>query len=427
MLDIKFKEFLTRNRINQADWDKSGCNWDNLLEIGEDYEKNINIFNEAASEFSKELQKFEKIHSIRWRVKNTEHLLEKIVRKSIEKSEKYLLISVSDYREVITDIVGVRALHLFKADCFDIDNHLKKIQSELDWKLFEDSVFYFRNGDRTEEFKKYGFIIKEHPKGYRSIHYVFDTEISITDTKFLTKTKPSSAKVKIELQVRTIFEEGWSEIDHKIRYPNFSNDPLIGSFLHIFNQLAGHADEMGGFVSSLQKNKIETDLTMKNMEEKISKLEKLSKNSKNKLSKNSVLDLKTEFEKFRNLESEKYFDLHVGILDRINRDLVNPTKVATDATDKYLRDLVNPTKVATDATDKYLRDLVNPTKVATDATDKYLRDLVNPTKVATDATDKYLRDLVNPTKVATDATDKYLRDLVNPSQNYLKLNTKNKY
>lgn len=40
---------------------------------------------------------------------------------------------------------------------------------------------------------------------YRSIHYIIET-------------KPAKKTYFAEIQVRTIFEEGWSEIDHTVRY-----------------------------------------------------------------------------------------------------------------------------------------------------------------------------------------------------------------
>ncbi len=50
-----------------------------------------------------------------------------------------------------------------------------------------------------------------------------------------------------EIQVRTIFEEGWSEIDHKIRYSSKKKNkkhPLEG-YLLLLNGIAGNADETG--------------------------------------------------------------------------------------------------------------------------------------------------------------------------------------
>jgi hypothetical protein len=59
--------------------------------------------------------------------------------------------------------------------------------------------------------------------------------------------------VLAEVQVRTIFEEGWSEIDHRIRYPYDMDNLLLSQFLVIFNRLAGSADEMGSFIRFLKR------------------------------------------------------------------------------------------------------------------------------------------------------------------------------
>lgn len=68
---------------------------------------------------------------------------------------------------------------------------------------------------------------------------------------YLLKFQPEKRVRIAELQVRTIFEEGWSEIDHRVRYPRRSNDPYLAELLTIFNRLAGSADEMGTFTAVL--------------------------------------------------------------------------------------------------------------------------------------------------------------------------------
>ena len=76
-------------------------------------------------------------------------------------------------------------------------------------------------------------------KPYRSVHYVIRDE---------------ETQLCIEVQVRTLFEEAWSEIDHKLRYPyNLSNE-MIASYLEIMNRAAGMADEMGTFLHAYLNN-----------------------------------------------------------------------------------------------------------------------------------------------------------------------------
>jgi len=214
--------------------------------------------------FARVIQRMPNVHSVRWRIKDTHHLIEKIIRKCSENKEKYKDINSDNYFEVVTDLVGLRALHLFKDDCFEIDKTLRAT-----WTNTEPPIAYVRQGDPidlTNRFDERGFKVEPHPAGYRSIHYIFSTQ-------------PAKRKVLAEVQVRTIFEEGWSEIDHRVRYPNFSNDKQVSYFLTIFNRLAGSADEMGTFVqgltSALDDFQLQLSDANKQKEEALTSMDKL--------------------------------------------------------------------------------------------------------------------------------------------------------
>src|SRR5690606_31594642 len=141
------------------------------------------------------------------------------------------------YKKKITDIIGIRALHLYKDDWLDIHNYIIDV-----WKSTIAPEAKYRKGDNNEYidmFKKNGCSTEEHKNGYRSVHYLVEGK---------------NQKIKLaEIQVRTIFEEGWSEIDHLIRYPYDIKNELFTEYLLIFNRLAGSADEMGAFIKTLKK------------------------------------------------------------------------------------------------------------------------------------------------------------------------------
>ena len=233
---MDLQDFLNRNRIEESVWRKASISWETLEAIAEDHQSQLNQLQDAAEIFARAIQRISAVHSVRWRIKNADHLLEKIIRKRAKEIPKYLSINIENYFEVVTDLIGLRALHLFKGDCISIDQELQNI-----WTPIEKPIIYVREGDSNELVVHLGseiFEIEKHPAGYRSIHYIFST-------------RPLNRTVFAEIQVRTIFEEGWSEIDHHIRYPNFSKNELVGYFLTIFNRLAGNADEMGTFVQGL--------------------------------------------------------------------------------------------------------------------------------------------------------------------------------
>ncbi|ACY33182.1 RelA/SpoT domain-containing protein [Comamonas thiooxydans] len=276
---IPLDQFLTQNRIPLETWDAAKITWGELVEIADNYLSRRVELSEAASFFAQLIQKVHAVHSVRWRVKDVDHLLEKIVRKRAEANKKneegnkYLNINSENYGEIVTDLIGLRALHLFKDECFEIDSSLRATFEFLDG---EDPKAYVRDGDPVDfknRLEEAGLKWVPHTAGYRSIHYI-------------VVSRPLRKLISAEIQVRTIFEEGWSEIDHRVRYPNFSDDPLIGWYLNIFNGLAGHADELGSFVQSLvslqektkqqiaEKNLIYED-TLKKLDATVAELEQV--------------------------------------------------------------------------------------------------------------------------------------------------------
>lgn len=105
-----------------------------------------------------------------------------------------------------------------------------------------------------QQWKDAGCLIKSKDAGYRSIHYIVIDAPNQRDKFFA------------EIQVRTIFEEAWSEIDHRVRYPDYSEDPLLEEFLLILNRIAGSADEMGSFLLRFQQKKRSFEIQLQQSE-----------------------------------------------------------------------------------------------------------------------------------------------------------------
>ncbi|WP_059411707.1 RelA/SpoT domain-containing protein [Cupriavidus basilensis] len=314
MFKLTMEEFLERNRISDADWNRSGCVWEVLVAIAEDHLENHETLVTTAEMFARMIQRIDDVHSVRFRVKDVEHLLEKIVRKcsADDVQEKYKSISVDTYSTVITDLVGIRALHLFKADCFGIDTGIRR-----EWKLCEEPVAYVREGDSDEfreALREHGLTVQEHKAGYRSVHYV-------------ASTRPGKRDVFVEVQVRTIFEEGWSEIDHSIRYPNFSDDPVLEHFLTIFNRMAGAADEMGSFVKLLSAYSAESaaqqNVYAKERDDAIAKMEEAIDEATRSAQRSAEQDemlakLAAEVKRLKNAADAKDAD-HTNAMSHTNR------------------------------------------------------------------------------------------------------------
>lgn len=231
--------FMNEYGIDPEVWAASTSSIEELEAIAEDYKARQPELKISAEYFANTLQSIQSVHSVRWRTKDLKHLIRKIVRKRAEKVQKYLDLDKNNYREVVTDLIGIRAIHLFKDDLIEIDREVRQ-----KWEIRETPTIYIREGDQNCPDITQPHERKVHTAGYRSAHY-------------LVESKPTKESVVAELQVRTIFEEGWSEIDHTLRYPDHSSDQDLQSVLTLFNRIAGSADEIASFSLRL-KQSIET-------------------------------------------------------------------------------------------------------------------------------------------------------------------------
>lgn len=216
--------------------DKTGLVWADLEAIYADHLSNTQTLESTADYVAARLRQVNEVHSLKIRIKDPEHLIEKIIRKKSD--DPSLEFTLDNYREKVTDLIGVRALHLFKEDWSEIHDFIART-----WQLYEKPTANVRKGDSeeyTQQFVEKGCRINEHKFGYRSVHY-------------LLVSQPAKEQYITEVQVRTIFEEGWSEIDHRIRYPYDLGNAVLTQLSAIHNRLAGSADEIGSFIKFLKK------------------------------------------------------------------------------------------------------------------------------------------------------------------------------
>lgn len=279
--DINQSAFLKRYNISTEDFNKSKTKWEELVRIYNHHTENIKNLEPTATSILDRLRQVKEVHSLKMRIKDPEHVIEKIIRKCCEKPD--IDITIDSYQEHITDLIGIRALHLFKEEWQLIHNFIIKT-----WDLQETPIAYIRAGDPEglqDLFKESHCDVRTHPFGYRSVHY-------------LIKSQPTKQLAIAELQVRTLFEEGWSEIDHQIRYPYALNDTLISEYIKIFNRLAGSADEMGSFIKVLQQHiRTQHDAyseAMASLAEKENKIKEII--SKLKITEDQKLDLEKKVE-----------------------------------------------------------------------------------------------------------------------------------
>ena len=255
-MTLDFDRFREKYRLPPNALDEAGHGWEGLEAIHDHYAVQRPWLEEIAASVLGLLRHGQGIHSLRVRTKDPEHLIEKIIRKSSEPTgDKYRGVDTVNYPDVVTDLIGLRALHLVKEDWRLIHEFLV-----TEFTMREPPIAYIRHGDDDSLYSEFAVSSKSHDRKYRSVHY-------------LLEYAPTKRQHVVEVQVRTLFEESWSEIDHQVNYPEPSEDPVIADYLGIFNRLAGGADEMGSFVTVLNEWSRQRLSERLEMEAKIRQLE----------------------------------------------------------------------------------------------------------------------------------------------------------
>jgi ppGpp synthetase/RelA/SpoT-type nucleotidyltranferase len=105
----------------------------------------------------------------------------------------------------VTDIVGIRIITYYLEDIDRICSIIKK-EFEIDEKNSLDK----------------SAILAIDQFGYKSVHYI----VSLSSVRRDLPEWTEFSKFKAEIQVRTILQHAWAEIDHEIRYKKEENIPV---------------------------------------------------------------------------------------------------------------------------------------------------------------------------------------------------------
>lgn len=246
--------FLETYGLTERDLREANITWDELMLIKIEYNKFESYLREIGKSFIDDyLYDIDAagIHSYRYRTKDQYHLLEKIVRKRKENYEKFKSLDHTNFYKYITDLVGIRVFFLYREDWVHFHGYLtskfendpsKYVQKRL--ADFDDDPTHYYIAERPKVYKRTGDTKIYDEKEidiitdgiYRSLHYI--------------------VKYKgfyVEIQGRTLFEEGWSEIDHDIVYKEAQDDEMLKDYSKLLNRLSGLADEMSSYFRRMKQ------------------------------------------------------------------------------------------------------------------------------------------------------------------------------
>lgn len=255
---IDEKEFLSTYNMTTEDLEKARIEWAELEAILQEYEKIEEILRDIGKDFIDDyLYDTDKagIHSYRYRTKKSGHLLEKIIRKKNENPDKFAGLDHTNFYKYITDLIGIRVFFLYREDWSQFHHYITHIFENNPNIYVEDRIADFDN-DANHSY------IAERPKVYRRSgdSHIYDAEEIDIKSDGIYRSLHYIIKYKgyyVEIQGRTLFEEGWSEIDHDIVYPYYKDDEMLKDFSKLLNRLSGMADEMSSYFRRIKQEKDE--------------------------------------------------------------------------------------------------------------------------------------------------------------------------
>lgn len=173
------------------------------------------------------------IHSFKRRLKEEKSIEEKIIKKRLSGVQ----IDSNNVFSEVTDIYAVRLIHLYPHDVKIVHDVIRDHAEKKDWVLVEKPKAYTWDPDSIKFLKSLGLKCELKSSFYTSVHY-------------LVKPRKNSSAV-CEIQVRSLLEEVWGEVDHKIKYKGMTKDERINEHLAVLARLVSAGSRI---LSAIQKN-----------------------------------------------------------------------------------------------------------------------------------------------------------------------------
>jgi putative GTP pyrophosphokinase len=147
------------------------------------------------------------VYAVKHRLKSEVRLLEKIKTANSELKTGQHPISRENLQTRIKDLLGFRIICLRLSDLEKLKVYISSLEKEYELNVVsgptEKKSFIIRPGEEKFSDLQYS--------GYSSIHYIVKAGKNLRMPKELRS-------LQAELQLRTIFEEAWGELDHKYQY-----------------------------------------------------------------------------------------------------------------------------------------------------------------------------------------------------------------
>jgi putative GTP pyrophosphokinase len=204
------------------------------------------------------------IHSVRSRIKDPEHLRDKLFRamsKSVDAGIAFE-ITKDNLHKKINDLSGVRILHLHTRQMQAIDTALKQILAAESLRILEGPRARTWDDETRSYFQSIGIETEPNDRMYTSVHYIVAANNIFQNTA--------------EIQVRTLAEELWGEVDHSLNYPHPTTVSACGEQIKVLARLTSTCSRL---VDSIYRTQQEHQ-TATERQRKRTKKQKVAKRSR---------------------------------------------------------------------------------------------------------------------------------------------------
>ena len=160
------------------------------------------------------------IHFVKYRIKDVESLRAKLNRLHISGDDA---VDASNLFQRVSDLAGIRVIHLHTEQLMRIHPIILRILNEHQYGLAREAVAYCWDVEYEDLFKGIGIGTQQRQSMYTTVHY---------DIVANRKTG-----IGCELQVRSLMDEVWGEVSHRVNYPEESPSTACRDQLKVLARL----------------------------------------------------------------------------------------------------------------------------------------------------------------------------------------------
>ena len=180
------------------------------------------------------------IHFIKYRVKDERSLRGKLER--LLRSAPAAAVDPESLANSVTDYAGVRIVHLHMDQLSAAHPKILAMLADKKCEFLEQPTAHIWDVEYEELFRKIGIRTEQRPSMYMTVHYNIIAN--------------QRTRITCEIQVRSLVEELWGEVSHRVNYPVPSRSIACQDQLRVLARLSSGC---GRLVDSIIKSHGDAD------------------------------------------------------------------------------------------------------------------------------------------------------------------------